>query len=352
VAESDDTKDTGGKPESGADEGQAAKATDAAVAQPENRRARRAAASNKRRPGIAPRPGSPDALGTGEKVDDAFSRAMDRLGRWASDNFNIFQYLILACIAGWIGWQIYSWRSDKTAVKTGDALAAAVENELGRIGADEPGRKDARGNLDTRKAFATEEARLAAAKDGYQTVIDASGQKPVAFIGKLGLAGVLYDQSKYDDAKKLYEEVYGSELAKKDPEAKGRSLEGIGLTLEGKGDKDGALKRYQELENAEIPGFKELALYHQARLLHAKGDTPGAVERLKKIIEKLGKEKSGTEEPPYLLATARSLLQQIDPKSVPPPSPDEALQKALESFQKKLPPGVSRLPSMPAPASP
>jgi len=114
---------------------------------------------------------------------------------------------------------------------------------------------------------------------------------------------------------------------------------------------------FQELENAEIPGFRELALYHQARIAHAKGDTAGAVDRLKKVIEKLGKEQgtqgqSGMgEEPNYLLETAKALLQRVDPKSVPPPSADEALKNALEAFQKKLPPGVSRVPAMP-PATP
>ena len=31
-----------------------------------------------------------------------------------------------------------------------------------------------------------------------------------------------------------------------------------------------------ELENADVPGFKELALYHEARILHAKGDEAAA----------------------------------------------------------------------------
>lgn len=354
MADSDETK-SGSEPEDdAASESAAPKQAEAAVAPPENRRARRAAASQKRRPGAAAeRPGSKEGLATTEKVDDAFTRATDRIGRWIGDHFNIFQWVIVAGIAGWIGWQIYDWRSDKAAVKTSDSLIEAVNAELGRAGgADEGARRDERGSLDARRSFATDEARLAAAAEGYKKVVAAAPTKNAVGLAKLGLAGVLFDQGKLDEAKAAYEEVLGSELAKADPESKGRALEGVGFVLEAKGDKDGAMKRFKELENTEIAGFRELALYHQARIAHVQGDKPGAVERLKKIIEKLGKETKGTEEPDYLLEKARALLQRVDPSAVPPPSQDEALRNAIDAFQKKLPAGVSRMPAMPVPAAP
>jgi hypothetical protein len=113
------------------------------------------------------------------------------------------------------------------------------------------------------------------------------------------------------------------------------------------------LKRFGELENLDVPGFRELALFHQARLLHRKGDNDGAKERLKKVVEKLGKEKDSTalDSHGYLLDSARSLLERIDPKAVPPPSSDEALKRAIEQFQKKLPGGVTQMP-IPMPTGP
>ena len=76
-------------------------------------------------------------------------------------------------------------------------------------------------------------------------------------------------------------------------------------------------------------------------------------ETLKKVVDKLGKEKESTalDSHGYLLESARSLLERIDPKAVPPPTGDEALRKALEEFQKKMPAGVVPM-QRPLPAAP
>ena len=353
MAEDDDPKTPKGEPASADDSGAAPP-----PAAPENRRARRAAAANKRRgktpnDRIAPRPGTYGGLDASERVDDALSRGADNAVRWIKDHFNIVQWLIVAAVGTWIGLQIYTWRSDKAAAKAGLLLSEAMAAENGRIGsADDEGKRDSRGSLDVRPVFATQDERLKSAAESYRSVIAAGGA--AASVAKLGLAGVLYDQGKFDDAKKAYQDVASSDLAKQDPQSKGRALEGVGLCAEAKGDEDGALQAYKALENAEVPGFHELALFDEARVMHEKGDDESAKPLLTKILQKLGKEapEGPTDAPGYLAGSARELLMQIDPKAVPPPSSNEALQKALKEFQKKLPPGVKKV-GMPAlPESP
>jgi tetratricopeptide (TPR) repeat protein len=322
MAESDEK--SGGAPETGA----------APAVPEENRRARRAAQSkNRAERDKERREAAGTGLDAGERVDDAFSRAADTSFKWLKEHFNVVQWLIVGSVATWIGYQIYSWRSDKAAAKVADALALAIEAEQGKVGAaDDEGKRNPREELDTRRAFATEADRLKAAEEAYRKLT--GGGSAAGGLAKLGLAGVLYDQGKHDEAQKLYSEVLGSELSKLDPDARGRSLEGLGICLEAKGDRDAALKKFGELENADISGFKELALYHQGRILHAKGDDTAAKEKLLKVVEKLGKESSSPTEPPsYLLHATRDLLERIDPKAAAP-SPGEAFQKALEAAQK------------------
>jgi tetratricopeptide (TPR) repeat protein len=349
VSDSDDSRDPGGQKD--------VPATDPATGQPENRRARRAAASSARKKGqrIPERPqANPMGLDAGEIVDDAMSRAADGGMRWIKNHFNVVQWVIVLGIAGWIGFQIYSWRSDKTAVKVSGLLSEAVAAELGRTGSpDEEGQADARGSIDARRVFATNEDRLKEAREAYEKVSAEHPGTPGANLAKLGLAGVLFDQGKYDEAAKLYQEVASSDLGKLDPESKGNALEGLGLCLEAKGDRDGALKRYAELENADIPGFRDVALYNQARILHAKGDDAGAKERLKKILDKAKKDKEAqsADNQSYVTESARALLTRIDPSAVPQESSDDAIRRALEQFGKSLPPGIKQVPG-PVPNAP
>src|SRR5438552_2534206 len=211
----------GGAPEAGA-----------APAVEENRRARRAAQSkNRSERDRERREAALTGLDATERVDDAFSRAADTSFKWLKEHFNVAQWLIVGAVATWIGFQIYTWRAEKHAAKISDALTQAIEAEQGKIGAaDQEGKRDARGELDVRRAFATDDDRLKAAEDAYRKLSGGGGTP--GSLAKLGLAGVLYDQGKYDEARKLYSEVLGSELAKVDPDARDRSLEGVGICLE------------------------------------------------------------------------------------------------------------------------
>ncbi len=147
-----------------------------------------------------------------------------------------------------------------------------------------------------------------------------------------------------------------------DTEVKGRAIEGIGFAHELKAmltpaekDKslDAALAAFKELEQvADVKGFKELAMYHQARVLMAKGDKPKATEILLSLKERLEK----TEDPlapglpapptyPYLKDIAMDRLREIDPAAAPKPkapggmggshgfSPEQ-LKKLMENAQK------------------
>ncbi len=106
---------------------------------------------------------------------------------------------------------------------------------------------------------------------------------------------MLYDQGKFADAKAAYQAVKDSKLATVDLAVKGRALEGIGISLEGTGDKDGALKAFGELSNIDGLGFNALGAYHQARLAYAAGNLDKAKEYLKDAQKRLDTLAGGTD---------------------------------------------------------
>ena len=77
---------------------------------------------------------------------------------------------------------------------------------------------------------------------------------------------------------------------------KGRALEGLGFAYEVKAQADAGrqgqvarpgAQEFRALENTDVKGFKELGMYHQARVAEAKGDKDKAITSLKALHERL-----------------------------------------------------------------
>jgi tetratricopeptide (TPR) repeat protein len=255
-------------------------------------------------------------LDASEMVDDAFARSTHALTSWLKNNANVVQWIFVLAIVGGLGWQIYSWRRAKTQAKTSDSLATAVEIELGRVGERKPAFPGDDPNLFPRPTFPDDPARLQAAQEAYKKAAEIQPGSGAALLAQLGSAGVAYDLGKYDEAQTAYEQVKASLLGASDTDVRSRATEGVGLCLEAKNDRDGALKAFRELENSDIAGFSALGMYHQARLLYAKGDRDKAKELLVKVREKLEKIPQLMEG--YLAEAANDLLGAIDPKSAKP----------------------------------
>jgi len=95
----------------------------------------------------------------------------------------------------------------------------------------------------------------------------------------------LFELGKIDEAQAAYKAFL--DKSKSSP-LRFVALEGLGYTLEAKGDLDGALARFSEMDpDPAKPGSglgEERALWHQGRIYTAKGDKAKAVEALKKLV--------------------------------------------------------------------
>lgn len=252
-------------------------------------------------------------LDASEIMDDALARTTHVAGNWLKRHFNVVQWVIVLAVGGGIGWQIYAYRKDKSEGATSDLLMKGVEAELNAV-SEEPPVADPYSGLEApQKPFKDDAERLKAAEAGYRAALGESG--PPGTLARLGLAGVLYDQGKYQEALKEYQAVRSSELAGKDSDVKGRALEGVGLSEEALKNLDGAAKAYRELENNSGQGFAPLGLYHQARIARQKGDDEAAKKFLKLALEKFEKTKDLTAGPSYTELAARELLAIIDPSA-------------------------------------
>ncbi|WP_437538296.1 hypothetical protein WME79_20205 [Sorangium sp. So ce726] len=290
----------------------------------------------------------PVQLLPGEMVEDALSRMTSGASRWIKTNFHILQWGVLAALVATGGVLFYLSRVEKKDAVSSSALVSAVAADRGRVLAEDT-RTEEEKELDVTRTFKTADERSATALAEYNKVIDEHAGTGAATLAKLGQAGVLLDKKDYAHALDAYSVVVSSPLAGADPDVKGRAIEGIAFAREGKGDLDGALASFKELEAIDMKGYKELALYHQARIQLAKGDTDKAKELLKSAHEKL--QAPSTEGRPFqfLEAVVEEMLRKIDPAAVPPRAafggpkgqsmtPEEIeqlLRRARENAEKK-----------------
>ncbi len=69
-----------------------------------------------------------------------------------------------------------------------------------------------------------------------------------------------------------------------------------------------------------MKGYKELGMYHQARVLQAKGDKVKAIELLKDVEKRVSE--PGSEHPfSYLQPVVEDRLRGLDPTALPPRAP-------------------------------
>jgi tetratricopeptide (TPR) repeat protein len=272
-------------------------------------------------------------LDAGELVDDALARGTHAATGWLKRHVNVIQYVIVAGVAGGIGWQVYSAHKHKVEAKGTDALMAGVTAEFARVGDQEEAEVDPMTGLeDARPHYADDPARLKAAADAYRAV---TGSDTVRTLADLGLAGTLYDAGKYKDSLTAYERVQKSALAQKDLDVRLRSLEGTGLAHEALGDKDAARKAFHELGNSDAATFAALGLFQEGRLALAAGERDAAKDLLKKALDKVTKDETADRPPGFVGSAARELLATIDPSAVPPlPSKNSLTAEQLQALAK------------------
>ena len=270
----------------------------------EKRRARR-----EREQGGAPKRN----LDASEVMDDALARSTHAAANFLTKHFNKVQWVIMAGLVGWIGYEVYTWRHNKTAEKATDVIFKALAAETGKVGADSADVADRGGPTDVRRSFATDEERLKAAKTEYLAASGSVGDK-ASVLADLGAAGTQYDLGLFKDAQASFEKVTRHPAYATDRDIKGRTLEGLGMAIEAQKNEDQALKVFRELQNMDVANFSALGLYHQARILKGQGKTEDALKLLDKAGEKLIPLKETPAVIKYIGTQVVELMELIDPK--------------------------------------
>ena len=284
----------------------------------------------------------PDAV---EAADPLIERTM-RLRDWARKNRNTVQGLIVGAIVVAIGGGIYVYKQHQRAAEASVALAAAVADQRGEIGDPD---KEEEGPHEKLPIFRTVEERRDAALSAYRDVENKYKGTGAAWLARLGEGALLLDKRDPDGAITAFDDVAGSSLAHADSEVRDRALEGMGFAYELRAelhpeerDKnlDQAIAEYKQIEQSDVFGFKQMALYHQGRCYEMKGDKPKAIEVLRNLREAL-MTNVDTRYFAELKEISDDRLRRLDPAAVPPKKKGiGATGKISPEILEQLPPDV------------
>ena len=247
-----------------------------------------------------------------------------RFTAWASKNKNVVGYLVVAAVVGLVGTFGYLHFKQQKEGEASVELVAAIAAQRGHVGEPPKDAKDKDDDPVSGPTFATAKLR---SEDALKKFRDVQSKYPgtgAAILARLAEGSVHLDLHDAEAALKCFTDVKSSALALADKEVKGRALEGLGFAQEQKGQNKEALATFKELENTvEIVGFKEVSIYHQARLHETLGEKDKAKELLLSLRERISK----PDMPPldYLKVVVDERLRALDPKAVPQEDPMKAL---------------------------
>jgi hypothetical protein len=280
--------------------------------------------------GTVKRPMSGLAGAVSPDADPLLERAADAQ-RWIREHGQVFGALVTVGVLGVAGFLGWTYWQDKRNDDASAMLAKAFADEHGHVSDKDPDDDDDAKTSQLYPTFKSGAERRDAALAKYRTVESKYPGTGAAILARLAEASLLLDAGDAKAAAAAYEEVRASALAQADAEVRGRAIEGIGfaheLLAQAEPDRDknldAARAAYRDLAQVDVKGLKELGLYHQARVVLARGDKASAIELLKeahKLVTEPGEAHSFS----YLEFVVEDRLRELDPSALPPKAPKYA----------------------------
>ncbi len=271
----------------------------------------------------------PSALGAVSPDADPLLERAARAGSWIKEHrqtFGAFAAVAVLAIAGFGGWTY--WQNKRNG-QASALLAQALSDQHGQVSDKDPDDDDDNKPRQLYPTFKSTAERRDAALAKYRAVESKYPGTGAAMLAQLAEGSLLLDAGDSKGAAEAYEAVKNSPLGQADGEVRGRALEGIGfadelLAQSDAGNKDkhlsDALDEFEKLEHVDVDGFKELGLYHQARVQQAKGDKAKAIELLKDVQKRVS-DPGQTHPFSYLEFVVEDRLRELDPTALPPKAP-------------------------------
>jgi len=257
--------------------------------------------------------------GAEQPQEDAFQVGVKDVGRSAARRgpvVLIAGVLVIATIVGVI--VFYSQQQKGSAVATRLLAEAAAYESRAEVG-DPQLLLGKSGRPPPSPVVKDEAARAAAVDKALQELASQAPGSAAEVDGILLAAGRLMRDGKAAEAQAEYRRFL-------DKAAAGHPLrwaarEGLAFGVEAQGDLDAALAEFKTLAGEKGVFYRDMALWHQGRVLERQGKTAEALEIYRQYISEFP-----LSDPSLAQSEVRRRLEELDPSAVVNPGPESPLQ--------------------------
>ena len=257
-----------------------------------------------------------DAAKAAAGIQDEFQAKGFELVEWVQEREGLVLGLIGAVIVGGLAFGVsrtYSTSQDQEASRALEQAFVILEAPVGEKAADAA---EAKTNP-SEKRYKDEAERLAAAKAAFQSAADAHKGRGAALIASLYQGHMALKAQDYDAAAAAYAAFL--DAADKEDPLRFAGLSGWAAALEAKGDRKGAIAKWEELVNLPERLEEDAALFSLGRLYEEEGDHSRARASYERI-------KNDFSESP-LKTKAEEALAKMPPPPATSPAPLNAEKK-------------------------
>ncbi|MCK5797533.1 MAG: tetratricopeptide repeat protein, partial [Deltaproteobacteria bacterium] len=210
---------------------------------------------------------------------DEFIVASTHAWEWTSTHVKGVVIMVAAALVVFVAVSLLRGRAEAQEKEATDLLDRAIEIQNQTV---IPGAEKLPKSEDGMPRFSTQKAKLAAAIKEYDKLLAAYGDAGVGHLALLLRAGACFDAGQYDEAIKSYQ-AFLTKTGTDQGRFHTLAIEGLAYSYEAQKAWGKALSALGKLEKKGQARYA--VIFQEARILAAKGDTAGAIQRYKEIVD-------------------------------------------------------------------
>lgn len=254
-----------------------------------------------------------------EPQEDAFQAGVKEVGRGAARRVRVVGMAVVFGVAAVVVGVVLYARSERASATATRVLAEAVAYESRAVVGDPELLMGKSKRRPTAPVVKDEAARTEAVEKALGELTAKAGGSAADTDAVLVRAARLMREGKAKEAEAEYRRFL--ELGGAGHPLRWAAREGLGFAREAQDDLDGALVEFTALAGEKGVFYRDMGLYHRARVLERQGKKDEALAVYHQYIAEYP-----LTDPSIAQSEVRKRLEELDPKSVVDPAPDSPVQ--------------------------